>query len=230
MIALARFQVSAYLRSQRVLQPVLVIVLLIVLVLRDWPAESVRAPSLIAGSFGDTAAFLIPLGAWATRALLDTEPDVQRELSVLAIGRRSTAALAGLLAGYALTLALSAMLLLFPVLQAIDLRVGPRVVLNGVGLHLLAAAAATAFGAWTSRAILPSSAMSLLAMVGGSVFLLLLSMGPLNVISVPMIGWLRATHHGPAAFAAAFPGLVLHLTIWIALVATGYVLVRMIRH
>lgn len=68
--------------------------------------------------------------------------------------------------------------------------------------------------------------MSILALLGGCVGILLLSMGPLAWLSVPMIAWLRAGHDGPAAFDHAFPGLAAHLLSWIAAVTAAYLVVR----
>ncbi|MCW2913511.1 MAG: hypothetical protein JWN52_1579 [Actinomycetia bacterium] len=229
MIALSRFQIAGYLRSLRALHPLIVVALLLILVMQDGPSGP-QAKDLATGSLGDVAAFLLPIGAWATRALLDTQPDVQRDLSALSVcagqGGRSTPALADLLAGYVINLCLAALLLAFPLLQGLVVGVDPLVVLTGIVLSLLVAAAATVLGAWTSRAVIPSPAVSLLTLLGGSVAILLFSLGPLKWLSIPMVGWLRAAHHGPDAFVSALPTMALHIAIWSAVVGLGYVLVR----
>jgi hypothetical protein len=227
-IALVRFQVSAYLRSHRFLQPLIVILLVSALMATDGPAGPERI-KLASGQFADAAAFLVPIGAWAGRTLLDTEPDVQRDLSTIAVGGRTTAALAGLLSGYATVLALAATLLVVPVVQGVSVGLTAPAIAECLLLQVLVAAAATVFGALTSRAIIPNTALSIVALLGGSVLVLLLSMSPLSWLSIPMIGSERAAHNGPAALAHALPGLGLHLILWTAAAASGYVALRKIR-
>jgi hypothetical protein len=228
-IALSRFQIAGYLRSLRVLHPLIVIFLLLIVVMKDGPSGP-QAKDLATGSLGDAAAFLLPIGAWATRALLDTQPDVQRDLSALSVcagqGGHDTPALAGLLAGYVITLFLAALLLALPLFQGLAVGVDTPALLTGIALSLLVAAAATVLGAWTSRAVIPSPAVSILALLGGSLAVLLLSLGPLEWLSIPMVGWLRAAHHGPNAFVSALPTMALHIAIWCAVVGLGYVVVR----
>ncbi len=229
MIALARFQVAGYVRSYRALYPLIVVALLMAILLQQWPAthDPRLYPGLVAGGYGDSAAFLVPIGAWAARSLLDTEPDVQRDLSWLAV--RSPAA-AGLLAGFAVNLALALLLAIFPVAQTISFGLGPGLVLSGLALMVLAAAAATAFGAWTCRAVMPSTVLSVLALIGGFVLLLVLGMGALRAVSIPIVGWVRAAHRGPGHLAGALPGLSLQVVLWCLVVAGGYVTVRRTRH
>jgi hypothetical protein len=224
-IALVRFQLAGYVRSLRVLYPLLVVALLLIVGLQGGPSGP-QAKDLATGGLGDVAAFLLPIGAWATRALLDTQPDVQRELSAVSVAGRNTPALAGLLAGYVINLGLAALLLTFPVGQGLSVGLGAPAVLAGVALILLVAAAATVVGAWTSRPVIPSPATSILALLGGCLAILLLGLGPFAWLSIPMIGWLRAAHHGQHAFLSALPAVAARITLWTAVVGTAYVLVR----
>jgi hypothetical protein len=218
-IALARFQISGYVRSLRVLQPLIVAFLFIVLILLQKPASA----KLATGTLGDVAAFMFPLWAWASRALLDTQPDEQRALSATAAGHRTTPAFAGLLAAYAVNLAFAALVLAVPVLYAFTANAGSDAVLAGLTLNALVAAAATMLGAWTSRAIIPDPGVSLLALLGGSAAVLLLSLGPLVWLTIPMVDWLRAGHDGPHALVTQLPSLAGHIAIWTALVTAAYV-------
>jgi hypothetical protein len=230
MIALARFQVSGYIRSYRMLPQVIVVALLMLILFQQWPQDDPRFyPGLIAGAYADAAAFLVPIGAWATRTLLDTEPDVQRDLSLLAAGDRTRTALAGLLGAFTVNAGLAVPLAVFPIAQTISFSLGPGVIANGLALLLVSAAAATAFGAWTSRVIMPSTVAALLTLIGGSVLLVVLSMGALRVISIPLVEWVRAGHRGPSALASALPGLAGRTALWTAVVACGYVAVRRTR-
>ncbi|MBC6460005.1 hypothetical protein [Actinomadura sp. HBU206391] len=230
MTALIRFHLSGYVRSLRVLQPVLAVFLLVSVVLVNGPAGLDRATTmkLHMGGYADVAAFLFTIWAWAARGVLDTEPDRQRELCALAVGRR-TAMAAGLLAAYVVNLGLAGIALAVPVGQGISAGVSGGTLPAAVALHLVVAVPATLVGALTSRAVLPSTAVSILALLGGCLVLLILSMGPLAWLSVPMIGWLRAAHDGPAALTAALPGLAAHIAAWSAVAAAGYAWARRAR-
>lgn len=228
MIALCRFQLAGYLRSLRVLHPVIAVALLMTIVLLNLPDDAPRPirQRLIVGGLADSAAFLFPIWAWTARAVLDTQPDVQRELSTLTVGRRHTAVLAELAAAYLVNLSLGALVLAASVPYALINGIGAGPIAAALALHALAAFAATLLGAWTSRALIPSQAVSILTLLGGCVLLLLLSMGPLAWLSVPMIEWLRAGHRSPAAFTSAFPGVALHLIIWSAAAGTAHLTLR----
>jgi hypothetical protein len=224
-IALVRFQIAGYLRSLRILHPLIVIALLLIVGMQPGPSGP-GALELATGSLGDAAAFLLPIGAWATRSLLDTQPDVQRNLSAVSVGGRHTPAVAELLAGYAINVCLAALLLALPVIQGLAVGLGAAAVLAGIALVLLVAAAATVLGAWTSRAVIASQAVSILVLLGGCLAVLLLSLGPLTWLTIPMIGWLRAAQHGPGTFVSALPAVALHIALWSAAVGLGYVLLR----
>lgn len=222
MIALVRFQIAGYVRSLRVLQPFIVVVLFVALVLLQGPSGP-DASDLAVRTLADVAAVMFPVWAWAARALLDTQPDEQRALSATAVRRPSTPIWAGLLAAYATNLCLGFLALAIPIVQAVQAGSPGSAILVGCGLNLLVAVPGTLLGAWTSRALIPDPAASLLALLGGALALLLLGIGPLAWLSVPMIDWLRAAHDGPGAFTSAFPTTALHLLLWSAAVGTLYI-------
>jgi hypothetical protein len=225
MIALVRFRVSGYVRSQRALYPLIVVALLVFLMLIQSPGAE-HGARLTVGTLGDLAAIMVPIWAWTARALLDTEPDVQRDLSALAAGRPWTSVVAGLLAAYGTNAALAGMTLAVPVVHGLTFNVGAPALLAGAALQLLVAVPATLLGGWTARALIPSPAISTLILLGGCLMLLLLSMGPLAWLSIPMIEWLRAARTGPAAFTSAFPGVALHIAGWSAVVGAAYIGIR----
>ncbi|MBO2464278.1 hypothetical protein [Actinomadura violacea] len=229
MIALARFQVEGYVRSLRVLHPVIVVALVMVLVLVQGPGGPERV-QLSVGTFGDVAAFMFPIWAWTARALLDTQPDEQRALSATAARHRWTPTWAGLIAAYAVNLGLGVIVLAIPLVQALQVGAPGRAILAGCALSAPVAFAGTLLGAWTSRAVIPDSGVSLLALLGGATVVLLLGLGRLSWLSVPMIEWLRAAHDGPDRFLADFPGLMLHLGLWSAVVGAAYMFVARLRH
>jgi hypothetical protein len=225
MTTLIRFQVAGYVRSQRALYPMIVVACFVILILVQSPGAA-HGAALTVGTFGDIAAFMLPIWAWTARALLDTAPDVQADLSVLAVGRRTTAAIAGLLSAYGVNAALAVIMAAVPLMQAFAFHVGGQAMLEGVALQPLVAVPATLIGAWTCRAVISSPALSVLALVGGCVLLLVLSMGPLAWLSVPITGWLRAAHHDEAAFTKDFPALASHIALWSAAVAAAYLWTR----
>ncbi|MBE1534789.1 hypothetical protein [Actinomadura algeriensis] len=222
MIAIVRFQTAAYVRSLRILPPLLVIVLIVFLMLLQRPGGP-KAAELAVGTFGDVAAFMFPVWAWAARGLLDTPPDEQRALTASTARRRSAPVWAGLSAAYLVNLGLGLVALAAPLVHAISLGSPGSAVVAGCALTALVAAAGTLLGAWTSRAVLPSSGTSLLTLLGGAAALILLGLGPLAPLSVPMIDWLRAAHDGPDVFVSDFSGIALHLSLWTGLVGAAYI-------
>jgi hypothetical protein len=222
-IALVRFQVAGYVRSLRVLQPLIVVALVVALVLSQGPSGP-DAAALAVRTFADVAAILFPVWAWAARALLDTQPDEQRALTASAARHPSAPTWAGLLAAYGVNVSLGALALAVPLVQAFQAGSPGRAVLAGCALNLLVAVPGTLLGAWTSRALIPDPGVSLLALLGGATALLLLGMGRLSLLSIPMIGWMRAAHDGPSAFVSHFPATALHVLVWSAVVGTAYLL------
>lgn len=222
MIALVRFQIAGYVRSLRILHPLIVVGLVVVLVLVQGPGGP-DADDLAVGTFGDVAAFMFPVWAWAARALLDTQPDEQRALTATAARRPSVPTWAGLLAAYAVNIFLGAVALVIPLYQAIHVGSAARAILAGCALSLLVAVPGTLLGAWTSRALIPDPGVSLLALLSAITAVLLLGTGRLAWLSVPMVEWLRAAHDGAGEFTAHFPAIALHLALWSALVGAAYI-------
>jgi hypothetical protein len=229
MIAAMRFQLGGYTRSTRALHPVLALALLLGIVfsapLGGTPAE-VRSGALTA--FGDLAALSFPIYAWAARGLLDTEPDVQRQLGVVALGR-SRATACGLLAAAGFTACLALVASAYPLAEAMRYSVQASVLLPAIGLMLLSALAATALGALTSRAIIPSPGRSILVLLGAYVADLLLGLGPLRVLTVPMIEWMGAAGRGASAFTSGLPWFALRTLAWTALATALYARLRRTR-
>lgn len=218
MIALIRFQLAGYLRSTRFLPSLIATFLLLFLVFGQWPSgpDSVK---LATGSLGDVAAFMVPLSAWTTRSLLDTQPTVQRWITLLAV-RRS--AVAGLLAAFTASIALSLLLFAAPLLQSMAVGVPFSTVAAAALLGLLACAAGTFIGAWSSRAIIPDAGASLLVLLATLTVTLLLGLGRLNFLAIPYLDWIKAAHDGPSKLQTSLPAILLHLAVWCVVVAAGY--------
>ncbi|MEV4251713.1 hypothetical protein AB0J52_00945 [Spirillospora sp. NPDC049652] len=221
MTALIRFQLAGYLRSMRFLPSLIVALLLVLLVFGQWPSGP-DPVKLATGTYGDAAAFMVPLSAWTTRSLLDTQPTVQRWLTVLAV-RRS--AVGGLLAAFTASSAISLLLFAAPFLQALTVGVPAKTTGAAVLLAVFACAAGTAIGAWTSRAIIPGAGAALLALLCALTASLLLGLGRLNYLAIPYLNWIKAAHKGPSALQASLPGVMLHLGLWCLIATTGYLVV-----
>lgn len=224
MTALVRFQVAGYARSLRVLHPLIVVALVVVLVLVQGPAGP-DASDLAVGTFGDVAAFMFPVWAWAARALLDTQPDEQRALTALAARRRSTPTFAGLLSAYAVNVSLGVVALVIPLFQAIQVESRGSAILAGCALNLLVVVPGTLIGAWTSRAVISDPGVSLLALLSALTAAILLGIGRFSWLSVPLIDWLRIAHDGSAEFTSHFPGVAGHLALWSALAGIAYLVI-----
>ncbi|WP_248960591.1 hypothetical protein [Sphaerisporangium perillae] len=220
---LTRFKIAAYIRSHRVIHP-FVGLLAIMIVL-----YSVRvAAGQELSSYADSAALLVPVFGWAARGLLDTEPDVQRLLSVTAAGRPGREVAGGILASIAVNAGLAVLALAVPLAIGFRATPGPGVVVGGLALHVLSLLTGTALGALTSRPILPDPATSALVLLGGYVAMLLVSLVPLTLLTVPIISWMRAA--GQASFLSrSLPSLAAITLFWCALGLFAYVRLRRTR-
>lgn len=143
-IASVHFQLAAYARSRRAVPPLVATAVLLVVLHAGGAAD----PAL---GYATSAALLFPVFAWAARQLLDTEPDVQRQLSAVALGGPARSAGSALAAALLGTLPLTAVALAWP--WAVGAFVVPRArtqvgldLLVGLALHLLSAVPATLLG------------------------------------------------------------------------------------
>jgi hypothetical protein len=224
-----RFQLSGYIRSVRVLHPILALALLLAVVfsspLGGTPAQ-VRQGAL--NAVADLAVLVFPICAWAARALLDTEPDAQRHITAVAAGRWR-AVVAGSAAAYVCSGVLALIAPIYPLIQAAGSGLDAQVAVLSVALLPLSALAATALGALTSRAVMPSPGTSILVLLGVCAANLILGLTPLHFLAVPMIEWMRAAGHGTAAFTHAFPLIALRTLVWTALAGASYAWLRRTR-
>lgn len=229
MLAVMRFQLSGYLRSVRALHPVLALFLLLAIVfsspLGGTPAQ-IRQGAL--NAIADLATLTFPICAWAARGLLDTEPDAQRHVSAVTAGRW-TALVAGSAAAYVFSVVLALISPIVPLVEASGSGLSVPAVLPSVALLPLSALAATALGALTSRAVIPSTGTSIIVLLGVCAANLILGLGPLRVLAVPMIEWMRAAGHGPSDLTRVFPAMALRTVAWAAAAGALYAWLRRTR-
>ncbi|MEU4421247.1 hypothetical protein AB0F81_11505 [Actinoplanes sp. NPDC024001] len=224
MTALVRMRVAGFVRSGRVLAP-LITVLAILSVLYG------GGPSSAAAAYGYSAVMLFPVLAWLTKLVLDAEPDVQRQLARLTVGpvREATA---GLLAAGILGAGVCLLAMLAPVpFGAIT---GPRIgigVLLGVLAHVLALLAALALGALAGRPVTRRVLPGVAVLVTGSVLVIVLglrgSIAPWLV--PPVMATARALSDGTAPPPGTLAGLVTWTLAWCAATLAGYAVLRRAR-
>lgn len=222
-VALVRFKLAAYVRSHLVLQPVLALLALMILL------YSTRVP---AGgelsAYADSAMLLTLICAWAARSLLNGEPDTQRLVSMTSAGRPHREIAAGLGAAAVVNLGLAALAVAIPLAIGFAATPGGGVLGTAVVVHLLGVSAGTALGAVTSRPLLPSPATSLLALLGGYVALVVLSVTPLAWASaVPAVLWMRAANDGE--LAARLPLFAAQTLVWSGVALAAYAVLRRTR-
>ncbi|GII83103.1 hypothetical protein Ssi03_10930 [Sphaerisporangium siamense] len=222
-LSLVRFKINAYLRSHRIVQPFVGLLAILIIL---------YSTRVLAGhelsSYGDSAALLVPVFAWAARGLLDTEPDVQRLISVTAVGRPGREVASGLLASAAVNVVLAAIAVLVPLGVGFAAMPGGSAVLGGLALHALSLITGLALGALASRPILRDQATSTLVMLGAYVAMLLVSLAPVVWLTVPLISWIRAAGE-PSFLTASLPGLAAVTLAWCAAALLVYVRLRRTR-
>ncbi|WP_182901276.1 hypothetical protein [Microbispora sp. H10830] len=218
-MALARFRLAGYVASHRALQPLIALLALLAVLY----AGSIPAGQEI-GATADSAAMLVPVLAWAARGLLDTEPDEQRSVALSALGPREL--VSGLLAAFASLLVLASLAEAVLLLR-LDASPTLTVLLAGVWLHLLSATAGVALGALTSRPILPSPAVSTIALILGYLSMLVLSMAGARWLTVPVMAWMRDAHHG--VLLSGLPLITVQSLLWPAIGLAAYTWLRRTR-
>ncbi|MEV5897788.1 hypothetical protein [Nonomuraea fuscirosea] len=219
MIALAVFRLAAYIRSHRVHQALLLTVAMLAIVHGNRAPRGEEASVLT-----DGAILVLPILAWAARSLLDTEPDRQREMSAVQVGGRGREVAAGLLAAFAASAVLSALAMSWALLLGISGAPSPGLLTASVLLYALSALTGTALGALTSRAILPSPAFSIMALLLGFLAMLLLSSTSLYWVTVPLISWMKAANAGQ--LVARLPALASISLAWCLIGLGTYVWLR----
>ncbi|WP_214413417.1 hypothetical protein [Sphaerisporangium fuscum] len=222
-VPLVRFELSGYVRAHRVVQP-FVGLLGIMIVLYSTRVN----PGQELSSYADSAVLLVPVFAWAARGLLDTQPDVQRLISITTAGNPRREVVSGLLAAAVVNAAFALLALLVPLGIGFAAFPGPAALAGGLALQVLAVLTGTALGALTSRPIIPDPATSALTLLGGYAAVLLVSLAPVPWLTVPLIGWMRAAN-GPRFLTGSLPGLAAATVFWSALALHAYVRLRRTR-
>jgi hypothetical protein len=229
MTALIRMRLVGYLRTGRVLAPLLTCLVVLGTLYGGGPAQAGEA-------YGVSAILLFPVLAWQTKLLLDAEPDVQRRLAAVALGSASREQAAGLLAAVAAALPLVAFALVLPWgLAGIQGPVRPEDpslasgVAAGLWAHLVVVAPAVALGALASRAVTRSFGLGAMVLASGAVLSLVLGLhgSPMWWMVPPMLSVTRLATHG--FVAAGVAAITVHALAWTTFAVAGYVRIRRLR-
>lgn len=227
MTALVRMRLSAYVRTQVALAPLLCTLAVLGVFYGGGQAEPAEA-------YGVSAVILFPIFAWQTKILLDIEPDAQRHIAATAVGSRVRELAAGLAAAAATaSVTLVAGMCLPWVLGGVKATGNDLPLLaslaSGLWLHLLAVPPALALGALASRPVTGRAGASALILTGGTVFAIVLGLkqSPLPWLAPPLMPAARAAIDG--ATAAGIVGFTLWSLVWAAAALTGYAQLRRCR-
>ncbi|MFD1540169.1 hypothetical protein [Nonomuraea guangzhouensis] len=222
MIALTVFRVAAYVRSHRVYQALLFLLVLVAITYGSRAPKGAETAVL-----ADAAVLAIPILAWASRSLLDTEPDQQRALSEISVGGRLRELGAGLLAALMTSLVLVALALGWGLALGVSAVPAPGEFAGVLALYGIAALAGVVFGALTSRVILRSPAISIIALLLGFLAMLVLSASPLYWLTIPLVSWMKSANS--ADLTAQLPELAAISLFWCLLGLACYVWLRRTR-
>jgi hypothetical protein len=185
-------------------------------------------------AYGVSAVVLFPVLAWQTKLLLDAEPDVQRRLVLVSVGRVGEIG-AALRAGPAAALPVIALAVVAPWLiggvtgpvRTGDPSLAVQLLVGGWA-HLLAVPAAVAVGALASRAVTRGAAYGVTVLAVGVVGTLVLGLRGSAVpwLVPPLLAAARAAGE-PAA--ADLLRVTAHAIAWTAATVAGYTWLRRAR-
>jgi hypothetical protein len=228
MTSLVRMRLHGFWRSGRIAAPTITAIVVIGALYGGGAEQAGEA-------YGLSSYILLPVLAWQTKLLLDTEPDVARQLAGITVGRRQEL-VAGLLAAAIAGLMTVAIALTMPwLIGGIELPVegshDPSIVAGlalGIWAHLLVIPIALVLGAMASRPIARSVGLGAMALIGGWLCVVVagLPRSPVQWLAPPLIDTAKA------ARSHVDTPLVIGLTGWTLawVIAAGAVYVGLRRN
>lgn len=223
--SLVRMRLHAFWRSGRIVAP-LVTTMAIVGLLYGGGAQ------LAGDGYGFSAYVLLPVIAWQTKLLLDTEPDVARRLAMVTIGRRRelTAGLIAAAVAAVMTIVIAIVLPWTFLGISVHPQAGDPRLLDGFALGpwalVLIVPPSIALGALASRVITRSAGAGAMALVGGWICVVVagLPRSPVRWLVPPLID---ITKTARSAFRIdAVIGLSAWTLGWALVAGVGYVVLR----
>ncbi|MEU8173615.1 hypothetical protein AB0C14_12120 [Microbispora hainanensis] len=224
--ALSWFYIKAYGNSYRFIQPLVPTLVLLAILSGAPPGTPGAAQAAVLETLGYLSVFMIPVWAWASRQVLDTEPDTHRLVSATMVSSRPRLLTGRLLACYAVSLVLSAIALLPPLWMTLQSGAGMRGLLSGAMLLVVEPAVALVFGILTSRALVPSTGGSTLLFLGGLLVAALLDARTGFWPGPPIVSGVGAANEGLDALLAALPGVASRALVWTAIGIAVYAFLR----
>jgi hypothetical protein len=166
---------------------------------------------------------MFPVLAWQTKLLLDTEPDVQRRLALVALRSRTREAIGGMSAAALVAVPVVLIALALPwivdALKPVDVGNG---LLLGLWAHAIVVPPALALGALSSRVVAGTPGRAAAILAGGIVLALVLGLrsSPVPWLAPPLISAAHTLAQG--AKGAPLLGLTAWALVWSAVVLSGY--------
>jgi len=216
MTALILMRLSGFIRTGRFIPPLIAALVLLGVLYGGGQAG-------IAEAYGVSALLMFPILAWQTKLLLDTEPDVQRKMALVALRSRVREAVGGMTAAaiVAVPVVLIAMVLpwIVDALKPVDVGNG---LLLGLWAHLIVVPPALALGGLSSRVIAGTAGRAAAILTGGLILALVLGLrsSPVPWLAPPLISAARTLALG--ASAAPLVGLTAWALVWATVVLAGY--------
>ena len=216
MTALILMRLSGFIRTGRFIPPLIAALVLLGVLYGGGQAG-------IAEAYGVSALLMFPILAWQTKLLLDTEPDVQRKMALVALRSRVREAVGGMTAAaiVAVPVVLIAMVLPWIVegLKPVDVGNG---LLLGLWAHLIVVPPALALGGLSSRVIAGTAGRAAAILTGGLILALVLGLrsSPVPWLAPPLISTAHTLAQG--ASAAPLVGLTAWALVWATVALAGY--------
>jgi hypothetical protein len=216
MTALILMRLAGFIRTGRFIPPLIAALVLLGILYGGGQAD-------IAEAYGVSALMMFPIIAWQTKLLLDTEPDVQRRMALVALRSRRREAVGGMIATaiVAVPVVLIAMALPWIVDAVKPVNVGSGVLL-GFWAHAIVIPPALALGALSSRVVAGTPGRAAAILAGGIVLALVLGLrsSPVPWLAPPLISAAHTLAQG--AKGAPLLGLTAWALVWSAVVLSGY--------
>jgi hypothetical protein len=216
MTALILMRLSGFIRTGRFIPPLISALVLLGILYGGGQA-------VIAEAYGVSALLMFPVLAWQTKLLLDTEPDVQRRMALVALRSRSREAVGGMLAAaiVAVPIVLIAMALpwIVDALKPVDVGSG---LLLGLWAHLIVIPPALALGGLSSRVVAGTAGRAAAILTGGLILALVLGLrsSPAPWLAPPLISVAHTLAQG--ATGAPLVGLTAWALVWATVALAGY--------
>jgi hypothetical protein len=209
-------RLAGFIRTGRFIPPLIAVLVLLGVLYGGGQAKMAEA-------YGVSALMMFPVLAWQTKLLLDTEPDVQRRMALVALRSRRREAVGGMSAAalVAVPVVLIAMALPWIVDAVVPVDVGAGLLL-GLWAHAIVIPPALALGALSSRVVAGTPGRAAAILAGGIVLALVLGLrsSPVPWLAPPLISAAHTLAQG--ATGAPLVGLTAWALVWSTAVLSGY--------